>query len=126
LNQPDAIAVIDDDASVRQALESLLRSCGYNVLMFESALAFLASPRRGEIGCIISDVQMPMMTGPELQDRLIAEECAPPMIFITAFPEQSVEARVLDRGAIAILHKPFNGNDMISHVETALSASGAR
>ncbi|MQT15025.1 response regulator [Rhizobiales bacterium Sp-1] len=114
------IAVIDDDASVRFALQSLLRSFGYEVLLFPSAVAFLDAPERRAPHCIISDVQMPQMSGPELQDRLAAEGDGIPMIFITAFHEKAVEARVIERGAVAVLSKPFDGDEIASHVVRAL------
>lgn len=116
------IAVIDDDASVRIALQSLLRSFGYEVLLFPSAVAFLDAPERRAPHCIISDVQMPQMSGLELQDRLAADGDGIPIIFITAFPEKAVEARVVERGAIAVLSKPFDGNEIAAHVARALDA----
>ena len=121
LNASGVIAVIDDDASVRLALQSLLRSFGYDVRLFPSASAFLDAPERHEPDCIISDVQMPEMSGPDLQDRLAADGDTVPMIFITAFPEKAVEARVIERGAVAILSKPFDGNEIAAHLERAIA-----
>ncbi|MCX5477455.1 response regulator [Kaistia geumhonensis] len=123
MNASSVIAVIDDDASVRLALQSLLRSFGYEVMLFPSAMAFLHAPERHEPDCIISDVQMPQMSGPDLQDQLVADGDTVPMIFITAFPEKAVEARVIERGAVAILSKPFDGNEIAAHVERALGSA---
>jgi len=123
VNASSVIAVIDDDASVRLALQSLLRSFGYEVMIFPSAMAFLGAPERHEPDCIISDVQMPQMSGPDLQDRLVADGDTVPMIFITAFPEKAVEARVIERGAVAVLSKPFDGNEIAAHVERALGSA---
>lgn len=123
MNASSVIAVIDDDASVRLALQSLLRSFGYKVMLFPSAMAFLDAPERHEPDCIISDVQMPQMSGPDLQDQLVADGDGVPMIFITAFPEKAVEARVIERGAVAILSKPFDGNEIAAHVERALGSA---
>jgi len=123
VNASSVIAVIDDDASVRLALQSLLRSFGYEVMLFPSAMAFLDAPERHEPDCIISDVQMPQMSGPDLQDQLVADGDGVPMIFITAFPEKAVEARVIERGAVAILSKPFDGNEIAAHVERALGSA---
>lgn len=123
MNASSVIAVIDDDASVRLALQSLLRSFGYEVMLFPSAMAFLDAPERHEPDCIISDVQMPQMSGPDLQDQLASDGDRVPMIFITAFPEKAVEARVIERGAVAILSKPFDGNEIAAHVERALGSA---
>lgn len=123
MNASSVIAVIDDDASVRLALQSLLRSFGYEVMLFPSAMAFLDAPERHAPDCIISDVQMPQMSGPDLQDQLVADGDGVPMIFITAFPEKAVEARVIERGAVAILSKPFDGNEIAAHVERALGSA---
>ena len=123
MNASSVIAVIDDDASVRLALQSLLRSFGYEVMLFPSAMAFLNAPERHESDCIISDVQMPQMSGPDLQNQLVAEGDPVPVIFITAFPEKAVAARVIERGAVAILAKPFDGDEIAAYVERALGSA---
>lgn len=99
-----------------------MRSFGYEVLLFPSAVAFLDAPERRAPHCIISDVQMPQMSGLELQDRLVADGDGIPIIFITAFPKKAVEARVVERGAVAVLSKPFDGNEIAAHVARALDA----
>jgi len=119
-----AIAVIDDDESVRAAVGSLVRSLGLEVLAFPSAEAVLASPRLDEIACLITDVQMPGMGGVDLQSALAAAGRRPPIIFITAFPEERIRKRVEAAGAIGFLAKPFDGQVLIGCLGTALSARG--
>ena len=80
------ISIVDDDESVRAAMSSLVRSLGYEACEFASAEAFLASPRRQDTACLITDVHMPGMSGLDLQDVLLAREQVVPIIFITAFP----------------------------------------
>src|SRR5690348_14684723 len=101
------IAVIDDNVSLRQSLKDMLRSLGYVVDQFASAEQFLDWTAIDEAACIISDVRMPGMTGDELQARLIAQGRRIPMIFMTAYPQDSVKSRVLAAGAFGFLTKPF-------------------
>ena len=115
------ISVIDDDASVRAAIDNLLSSHGYLVHIFASAEEFLRSARLNDSACVVADVQMPGMSGLDLLIQLRAEGYATPFIFITAFPEESVRARALNAGAICFLAKPFAGPALISCVETALN-----
>ena len=85
------VSIVDDDASVRAAMQSLLRSLGFVAFVFESAEDFLRSPRVDDSSCLITDVQMQGMSGLDLQDRLIAQGSRIPNIFITAVPEQPFE-----------------------------------
>src|SRR3979490_713891 len=94
------ISVIDDDASVRAALNNLLKSLGYVVYVFPSAEDFLQSAQLNDSWCVIADVRMPAMSGVELQSRLRAQGSRLPFVFITAVPEDSARARALDDGAI--------------------------
>jgi FixJ family two-component response regulator len=114
------ISIIDDDASVRTATARLLRSMGFSVHAFASAKEFLSSPRLGETSCIIADVQMPGMSGVELQDHLIANGHKTPIIFITAFPQERVRQRAMKAGAIDFLSKPFDEPQFLQCVERAL------
>jgi FixJ family two-component response regulator len=107
LPQAPVIAVIDDDASLRGAMKSLLSSLGFVVQLFASAEDFLQAPCTSETVCLIVDVHMPGMSGIGLQRRLIARDQHTPMIFITAFPEEGIRARALDTGAVGLLSKPF-------------------
>ena len=117
------ISVIDDDASVRAATNNLLRSHGYTVHTFASAEEFLRSAHLNDTSCVIADVQMPVMSGVELLTHMRAQGHRVPFIFITAFPEESVRARVLKAGAIAFLAKPFAGPTLISSLATALEGN---
>jgi len=114
------ISIIDDDASVRTATARLLRSTGFCVHAFASAKEFLSSPRLSETSCIIADVQMPGMSGVELQDHLIANGHETPIIFITAFPQERVRQRAMKAGAIDFLSKPFDEPQFLQCVERAL------
>jgi len=97
------IAIIDDYKAVREALEKLLRSLGYCTSTFGSAEDFLKSETLPDTSCLITDVQMPGLTGIDLQDRLIAEGHRIPIIFITAHPGESVRARAMKAGAVDFL-----------------------
>lgn len=120
------IAIVDDDDSVRAAVGSLVRSLGFSVLAFSSAEAFLASPGLHKADCLISDVQMPGMSGPELQAELAAAGHSLPVIFITAFPEECIQRRVEAAGAFGFLAKPFDGQAMIRSLEAALGSRGCK
>lgn len=114
------ISIIDDDASVRVATNNLLRSLGYTVHTFASAEEFLRSARLDETWCVIADVQMPALSGVELQSLLVAQGHRLPFIFITAFPEETIRARALKAGAICFLTKPFDGPTLIKCLGAAL------
>jgi FixJ family two-component response regulator len=120
LQQVPLISIIDDDESVRFATRSLVRSAGLNARAFASAEEFLNSGCVTESSCIITDIQMPGLTGVELQCRLLAEGHRTPVIFITAFPNDSIRARVLAAGAARFLTKPFSGESLIQCLETIL------
>jgi FixJ family two-component response regulator len=114
------ISVIDDDASVRTATENLLTSLGYVVHTFASADEFLRSPHLSDTSCVMADVQMPVMTGVELQALLLARGHRVPFIFITAFADDNVRARALKAGAICFLTKPFDKLTLIECLDIAL------
>jgi FixJ family two-component response regulator len=118
------ISVIDDDASVRTATDNLLRSIGYAVRTFVSAEEFLGSTRLNDISCVIADVQMPGMSGVDLQARLLTQGYRVPFIFMTAFPEETIRARALKAGAICFLTKPFDRLTLIRCLDTALERHG--
>jgi FixJ family two-component response regulator len=120
LPQVPVISIIDDDASVRIATRRLVRSLGYDARTFESAAEFLQSAHANETSCVIADVQMPGMTGVELQSALIAQGRSIPMIFITAFPEEITRARAMKAGAVCFLSKPFDGPVLIECIDIAL------
>jgi FixJ family two-component response regulator len=120
LPQVPVISIIDDDASVRIATRRLVRSLGYVAQTFASAAEFLQSPYLNDTSCVIADIQMPGMTGVELQDVLTAQGCSVPMIFITAFPEENIRSRAMKAGAVCFLSKPFDGPVLIEAIDTAL------
>jgi FixJ family two-component response regulator len=126
LTKPPLISIVDDDGIVRQAIESLVTSLGFLARVFPSAEAFLQSPQVAETSCLISDIQMPEVSGVQLQDRLVDLGLRIPTIFITAYPDDAVRARVLDRGAIGFLLKPFNAQSLIECIDNALDMRGGR
>ena len=121
MSKSKIVSIVDDDASVRAAMQSLVRSLGFVAFVFESAEDFLRSPRVDDSSCLITDVQMPGMSGLDLQDRLIAQGAHIPTIFVTAFPEQSIRSRAQGGGALGLLEKPFAGRTMIELVRQALA-----
>ncbi|MEI9999430.1 MAG: response regulator [Verrucomicrobiota bacterium] len=115
------IAVVDDDESVRESLQGLLRSLGYPVRVFVSGEDFLAANGLDETRCLILDVRMPGMTGLELQRRLRASGAAVPIIFITAHGEEETKNQALGGGAVAFLVKPFAEDAVLSSLNLALA-----
>ena len=114
------ISIVDDDASMREATNGLVRSLGYRAATFASAEDFLQSDEIHDTSCLITDLQMPGLNGAELQSELIARGNWMPIIFISAFPEERIRRRVLQAGAIGFLSKPFAEECLIEHLETAL------
>jgi FixJ family two-component response regulator len=119
VNKP-VVSVVDDDNSVRLAVGSLIRSFGFTTFTFASADEFLQSPQLAHTGCLITDVQMPGMNGIELQRVILERGRRVPIIFVTAFPEESARKRALDAGALAFLTKPFDIKNLISLVSAAM------
>ena len=120
LSTLSVISVIDDDPSVRAATNNLLRSHGYAVHTFASAEEFLRSTHLNDTSCVIADVQMPVMSGLDLLTSMRTQGYRAPFIFITAFPDESVRARVLKAGGICFLAKPFAGPTLINCLANAL------
>jgi FixJ family two-component response regulator len=119
------LSIVDDDESVRESLEGLLKSVGFRVEAFALAGDFLNSSAMHATDCLILDVRMPGMSGPELQRKLIASEHSVPIIFITAHGDEAVRARVLGDGAVDCLLKPFNEDALLNAVNAALGRAGA-
>lgn len=111
------ISIVDDDTSCRTALGSLVRSIGYTPSLFSCAEDFLASSEINDTDCLISDVQMPGIDGLDLQGILARDGRKIPIIFITAFPEESVRARAVTAGAVYFLAKPYNAQAIINCIE---------
>ena len=120
MSKINTIAVVDDDDSVREATSKLLHLLGYSAASFASAEDFLKSDRVRDVSCLITDVQMPGMSGIELQSRLISDGNLMPIIFLTAFPEEALRDRVLKRGALAYLTKPLQEESLITCLDYAL------
>ena len=116
------IAIVDDDESFRHATLSFIRSLGYSAAAFPSADAFLNSNAVENTDCLITDVQMPGMSGIELQSHLITQGYRVPIIFVTAFPETEARGHALRAGAIGFLGKPFGDQNLISCLDKALTA----
>jgi FixJ family two-component response regulator len=114
------VSVVDDDVSVRESLPDLLRSFGFEVASFASAEAFLASDGLGRTSCLILDISMPGMTGPELQEELRRRRHDIPIVFITAHSDDRVIPRLLERGAVACLYKPLSETALLEAVNAAL------
>jgi FixJ family two-component response regulator len=117
------IAIVDDDEPVRDAMKTLVRSLGYNASTFGSAEKFLNSEQIDDTSFLITDLQMPGLSGLDLQDRLIARGYRIPIIFITGFPDDTARARAMKAGALAFLTKPINEHHLIGHLEKALKAA---
>jgi FixJ family two-component response regulator len=114
------ISIVDDDESVRVAVARLARSLGFVSCPFASAEDFLHSPHLKDTACLIADVQMPGMSGLDLQDALLAAGYRIPIIFITAHPEQGVRKRAEAGGAVAFFEKPFDMRAIAQSLHTAL------
>jgi len=108
-----SIAIVDDDAAVRVGLRSLLRSYGYAVDVYECAAALLAGGAFNQHHCIITDLQMPGMSGIELLEQLRREGKQLPVILMTAFPEAALRKRAFQSGASCFLSKPFEANELL-------------
>jgi FixJ family two-component response regulator len=126
LEQIPVISIVDDDESVREATKSLVRSLGYNAVTFCSAEDFLDSAQVSTTACLITDVQMPGLSGVELQQRLIADGRGIPVIFVTAFPDERLQRQLRKAGAIGYLRKPFNEGRLIECVDAALKSYNAK
>jgi len=114
------IAVVDDDSSLRESTQLLLRSAGYRAEVFASAREFLDSPRIDETACLMLDVRMPGMDGLELQRFLNEAQRQIPIIFITAHATDDAEQRARKAGAVDFLRKPVNEEKLLSAIQTAL------
>ena len=117
------ISIVDDDASVREALRGLLKSVGFTTEVFASAEEILSSGRLNGTSCLILDVRMPGMSGLELQERLIASGRAVPIVFITAHADDSERARAMERGAIDCLQKPFSEDALLDAISKAIGTA---
>ena len=115
------VAIVDDDESMRAAVEDLLSSSGIQARSFASAEEFLLSGVKNETACLISDIRMPGMTGLELQAKLVAEGSQIPIIFVTAYGNTRMREQALQAGAIEFLGKPFDDEKLLGSVRAALA-----
>ena len=114
------MSVVDDDESVRESLPDLLTEFGFAVQVFTSAEAFLASDCVDRTRCLILDIAMPGMTGPDLQRELKCRRQEIPIVFITANRDETIRLRALEQGAVECLFKPFSDTDLLKALNTAL------
>lgn len=117
------ISVVDDDESVRESLPDLLRELGFTASAFSSAEEFLAADGVSQTQCLILDISMPGMSGPELQQELANRKQEVPIIFITAPSNAAVRLRLLERGAVECLFKPFPESALVDALNAAFAKS---
>jgi FixJ family two-component response regulator len=117
------VSVVDDDESVRESLPDLLRAFGFSVEAFSSAEAFLASDSVRKTRCLILDVAMPGMTGPELQRELARRGLPIPIVYITAHRDETIRPRLIGQGAVECLFKPFSDAALEEALSSALSGA---
>lgn len=126
MDKRSLVTVVDDDESVRESLPDLLRQCGFAAEAFSSAEAFLASDVVSETSCLLLDVAMPGMSGPELQLELTRRRQTIPIVFITANGDRTVRPSLLARGAAECLFKPFSEAALLDAVRAALRPPHSR
>jgi FixJ family two-component response regulator len=114
------VSIVDDDESVRESLPDLLRQCGFAVEAFSSAEAFLASDVVNATNCLLLDVAMPGMSGPDLQQELTHRRQTIPIVFITASGDRTMRPRLLAQGAVECLFKPFSETALLEALDVAL------
>ena len=119
-NKRSLVTVVDDDESIRESLPDLLREFGFEAQAFASAEEFLTSDYVDKTRCLILDIAMPGMTGPDLQRELTLRRQEIPIVFITAHRSENICPRVLERGAVDCLFKPFSDADLLRALNTAL------
>jgi len=122
LQDAPIISIIDDDESMRCAVKSLVTSLGFGAYTFASAEKFLQSPRLDDTSCLVTDLQMPGLSGVELQKLLAAQGRRMPIIFMTAFLEERMRARAMEAGALGFLSKPFESETLIKLIGKAIEA----
>jgi FixJ family two-component response regulator len=117
------ISVVDDDESVRESLPDLLNEFGFSARAFSSAEEFLTSLYLSETKCLILDVAMPGLSGPDLQQELKRRRQQIPIVFITAHHDEHVRPRLIEQGAVECLFKPFSDSDLLAALNSALRQS---
>ena len=120
MNMRALVSVVDDDESIRESLPDLLRQCGFAAKAFSSAEAFLASEALSDTRCLILDIAMPGMSGPDLQRELRRRRQEIPIVFITARSDETIRPRLLAQGAVECLFKPFSEAALLDALNAAL------
>ena len=117
------ISIVDDDDSLRNSLDNLIRSVGFHAIGFSSAEAFLSSNQARDTACLILDMRLPGMNGLELQRQIVAANWRIPIIFITSHADGDAEARALEAGAVDYLYKPFREKQLLNAIDAAMKDS---
>jgi FixJ family two-component response regulator len=120
---PPLISVVDDDESVRESLPDLLKEFGFAAQSFSSAEEFLTSNYLHETKCLVLDVAMPGLSGPDLQRELKRRQHEIPIVFITAHCDETVRAQLISKGAVACLFKPFSDSELLDALKNVLGQS---
>lgn len=126
VNPPPVVSVVDDDESIRESLPALLREMGFSSRAFPSAEAFLSSRALDDTQCLVLDIAMPGMSGPDLLRELKRLGLSIPIVFITGHGDNSVRPRMLTLGAVECLFKPFSDTALLGAINVALGASASR
>jgi FixJ family two-component response regulator len=122
-NTRSLVAVVDDDESIRESLPDLLRELGFEVQAFASAEEFLGSADLGRTSCLVLDIKMPGMSGPELARELARRRRGIPIVFITAHGDETMRPRLIAEGAVECLFKPFSETALLGAINTALKVA---
>jgi FixJ family two-component response regulator len=117
------VFVVDDDESMRRALERTITSAGWEVQTYASGMTFLATFDPSQAGCVVLDVRMPQMSGLDVQEQLIAQNATLPVIFITAFGEVPVAVQAMKTGAVDFIEKPFSSHQLLTCVARAIASN---
>jgi FixJ family two-component response regulator len=120
------VAIVDDDKSIRNATQDLLKAAGFSTATFEDAESFLGSASRARTACIVADLRMPGMSGVKLYQQLVASGRAIPTVIITAHPEELTQARAREAGITCCLTKPFTPDELLECVREALAMPRSR
>ena len=126
MRKKPAVAIVDDDESMRDTTKDLLDSAGYPASTFDSAQSFLASGRLSDFGCLVADMRMPGMSGLELHEHLAATGTPLPTVLVTAYPDERSRARAREAGVICYLAKPCSPEELLACVDTALQENKTR
>jgi FixJ family two-component response regulator len=114
------VAAVDDDRRIRESVQSVLESAGYEAVTFESAEAFLDSGALANVACVLADVRLPGIDGIELQRRIRSYRPTLPVIFMTAHDDDDIRQRALRDGAVAFMVKPFDGGELLELIARAV------